>query len=101
MTEFQIPILTPIQTIIFSELSHGKSLTRGDLVKKCDSKRTTIYDNLVKLQKKKLVLKFVKRAEDNERPIWGRPIVYWYIPKYIPKSIRENILQKNRWELNG
>ena len=89
-----IPYLTPIQTRIFNELCHG-DLTRQDLVETLETPRTTIYNNLVKLQKKKLVLKFVKQAKSSERPIWGRPQVYWYIPIYILKSIRKEILQKN------
>ncbi len=85
MSEFQIPLLTPIQVRIFNELSHGKSLSREVLVNTLNTPRTTIYDNLIKLQNKKLVLKFSKKNTD--RPVWGRPLVLWYIPRHILKEI--------------
>lgn len=81
----EIPPMTPIQTNIFTELSHGKSLTRHDLVEKLKKTRTTIYDNLLKLQKEKLVQKFSRNNEER-----GRPLVLWYIPRHILKEIDNN-----------
>ena len=74
--------MTLIQQHIFEELSHGKSLTRRDLVKNLDKPRTTIYDNLLKLQNKKLVMKFSRNNGGR-----GRPVVLWYIPKHILKNL--------------
>jgi len=68
---FKMPLLTPIQTRIFDEL-HGKDLPRRELVRILKTARTTIYDNLVKLQKKKLVEKYSKN-----NGIRGRPLVLW------------------------
>lgn len=83
----EIP-LTPIQQHIFEELSHGKSLTRHDLVKKLKRPRTTIYDNLLKLQDEKFVEKF---SRNNGKR--GRPVVLWRMPQHI--------LKKNQDEGNG
>jgi len=74
----EIPPMTPIQQHIFTELAHGKSLTRHDLVIKLNTPRTTIYNNLEKLQNKKLVLKF-----DRHNGKRGRPKVLWYIPRHM------------------
>lgn len=80
----EIPELTHVQTNIFNALSHGKSLTRHELVEKLKKPRTTIYDNLLKLQNKKLVEKF--SINNQER---GRPIVLWYnSKKYILNQIK-------------
>jgi len=79
----EIPSMTLIQQTIFTELSYGKSLTRRDLVAKINTPRTTIYDNLLKLQDKKLVKKF--SINNGTR---GRPVVLWFIPRIILKQIR-------------
>ena len=71
-------LLTPIQTDIFEKLIEGKSLSRKELVISLNIPRTTVYDNLLKLQKRKIVLKFVRN--NGKR---GRPIVYWYVPRHI------------------
>lgn len=82
MTDDKIP-MTPIQLRIFKTLSKGESLTRKQLVQTLETARTTIFDNLVKLQKLKLVLKYSKN--DGLR---GRPIILWYIPKRILKQLK-------------
>lgn len=91
MNEFQIPTLTPIQTRIINELSLGKSLSRKDLVETLETPRTTIYDNLVKLSKIKVdgvsMIWRKKKIEEDERPVWGRPLVVWYIPYGILKNL--------------
>ncbi len=71
-------LLTPIQIRIFNELSTGKSLTRRYFVNILDTPRTTIYDNLVKLQRKKLVNKYSTNKGKH-----GRPLVFWHIKKEI------------------
>jgi len=87
--DFPITDLTPKQNKIFYLLSQGKSLQRKKLVKKLSVARTTIFDNLAKLRRKGLVLCFSKNAG-----IRGRPTIFWYIPKYIPKYVRTEILSK-------
>ncbi|MFX0077264.1 MAG: hypothetical protein ACFE96_17610, partial [Candidatus Hermodarchaeota archaeon] len=46
--------------------------TRRDLVKILNSPRTTVYDNLLKLQKRKLIEKFTRN-----NGMRGRPLVFW------------------------
>ena len=64
--------LSPIQFNLIKTLKDIGPLTRRDLVKKLETPRTTIYDNLVKLQKRKLIEKFSRN--DGKR---GRPRVFW------------------------
>jgi predicted ArsR family transcriptional regulator len=66
--------LSPIQFNLIKTLKDVGPLTRRDLVKQLETPRTTIYDNLVKLQKKKIIEKFSRN--DGKR---GRPRVYWKI----------------------
>ncbi len=65
-------IFTPIQYNILKTLQNHGPLTRSELVEKLSTPRTTIYDNLLKLQKKKLIERFSR----NNGKI-GRPLVYW------------------------
>jgi len=65
-------ILTPIQNNLIKTLDEKGPLTRRDLVKLLGTPRTTIYDNLLKLQKRKVVEKF-SRNEGNR----GRPLIFW------------------------
>ncbi|MFX1327091.1 MAG: hypothetical protein ACFE91_02975 [Promethearchaeota archaeon] len=66
--------LSPIQFNLIKTLKAIGPLTRRDLVKELKSPRTTIYDNLVKLQKRKVIEKFSRN--DGKR---GRPLVFWKI----------------------
>jgi len=66
--------LSPIQFNLLKTLKAIGPLTRRDLVKELKSPRTTIYDNLVKLQKRKVIEKFSRN--DGKR---GRPLVFWKI----------------------
>jgi predicted transcriptional regulator len=82
--------LTPIQLRIFEELVSGQMVSRKDLVKRLNTARTTIYDNLAKLQNIKidgahLIMHFSKYDDTRTR---GRPIVYWYIPRIVLQKIR-------------
>ena len=65
---------TPIQHNLLKTLEKTGPSTRKDLVKHLNTARTTIFDNLVKLQKKKRIEKF-SRNKGNR----GRPYVYWRI----------------------
>ncbi len=64
--------LSPIQYNLMKALKDEGPLTRRDLVKELKIPRTTIYDNLVKLQKRKLIEKFSRN--DGKR---GRPLIFW------------------------
>jgi uncharacterized membrane protein len=64
--------LTPIQSNLINKLRNNGPITRKDLVKILNSPRTTIYDNLLKLQKRKLIEKFTRN-----NGMRGRPLVFW------------------------
>jgi len=64
--------LTPIQYSLIKKLQTIGPSTRRDLVKVLNSPRTTIYDNLLKLQKRKLIEKFTRN-----NGMRGRPLVFW------------------------
>ncbi len=64
--------LSPIQYNLIRTLENIGPLTRKDLVKQLKTPRTTIYDNLIKLQKIKLIEKFSRNDG-----IRGRPLVFW------------------------
>ena len=64
--------LTPIQYNLIRKLQNNGPSTRRDLVKVLNSPRTTIYDNLLKLQKIKLIEKFTRT-----NGMRGRPLVFW------------------------
>ena len=77
-TEMINVLLTPIQFRIVKLLEkhpkgliRGQNYERGSLMKHLNKARTTIYDNLVKLQELDIV-EFYTKNEGN-----GRPKVYW------------------------
>jgi predicted ArsR family transcriptional regulator len=64
--------LTPIQHSLVKTLQKNGPLSRRELVRELETPRTTIYDNLLKLQKNKLIEKF---SRNNGKR--GRPLVFW------------------------
>jgi len=64
--------LTPIQYNLIKTLENGGPYTRKALVKELKTPRTTIYDNLLKLQKRKFIEKFSRN-----NGMRGRPLVFW------------------------
>ena len=66
--------LTPIQSNLINKLRNFGPTTRKDLVKILNSPRTTIYDNLLKLHKRKLIEKFTRN-----NGMRGRPLVFWKV----------------------
>jgi predicted transcriptional regulator len=66
--------LSPIQYNLLKTLEKTGPSTRKDLDKHLNTARTTIYDNLMKLQKRKLIEKFSRT--DGKK---GRPLVFWKI----------------------
>jgi predicted transcriptional regulator len=75
-TEDTKEYLTPIQNRLIKFLENNGPSTRKTLVKELETPRTTIYDNLLKLQKRKFIEKF--GDNNGER---GRPLVYWKFKK--------------------
>ena len=51
-------MFSPLQKTLLNVLEKNGPLTRSDLVKQLDSPRTTIYDNLTRLQNHNLIRKF-------------------------------------------
>ena len=64
--------LTPIQHNLIKTLQNGGPYTRKALVKELNTPRTTIYDNLLKLQKRKFIEEFSRN-----NGMRGRPLVFW------------------------
>jgi len=64
--------MSPIQHDIIKTLEKNGPLTRKELVTKLKTARTTIYDNLFKLQKQKIIERFTR----NDGKV-GRPLVFW------------------------
>ena len=64
--------LSPIQFNLIKTLENTGPLTRKDLVRQLKTPRTTIYDNLLKLQMRKLIEKYSRNDEKR-----GRPFVLW------------------------
>ncbi|MFW9971089.1 MAG: winged helix-turn-helix domain-containing protein [Candidatus Odinarchaeota archaeon] len=75
---------SPLQIEILKTLEEKGELTRRDFVKLLEIPRTTIYDNLVRLQKQKIIEKF---SRSNGKA--GRPLIYWKLT-YKGKGIRNN-----------
>ena len=65
-------VLTPIQDQLIKFLEDNGPSIRNILVKRLSVPRTTIYDNLLKLQKRNLIEKFTRNNGCR-----GRPLVYW------------------------
>lgn len=63
---------TPLQQEILKIIKEHGSTQRRTFVKLLNTPRTTIYDNLLKLQKRKIIEKF---SFNNEQR--GRSVVYW------------------------
>ncbi|MEJ2250538.1 MAG: hypothetical protein P8Y97_12910 [Candidatus Lokiarchaeota archaeon] len=70
----QEDILSPLQFNLIKKLESDGPLTRRQLVRQLKTPRTTIYDNLVKLQQRKIVEKF---SRNNGKR--GRPRIFWKI----------------------
>ncbi len=69
-------LISPIQNFLIKTLKNNGPLTRRELVSKLNIPRTTVYDNLIKLQKENIVKKF---SRNNGKK--GRPKIYWEINK--------------------
>ena len=67
-------ILTPLQDNLIKLLYENGPTTRKELVNHLTIPRTTIYDNLLKLQKRRLLEKFTRNYGNR-----GRPLVFWKI----------------------
>lgn len=67
-----LELLSPTQIKIIKELRQDNALTRKEFVDRLNTPRTTIFDNLLKLQKRRIVEKFIKNNGTH-----GRPHTYW------------------------
>ena len=65
-------IFSPLQRRMIELLEKNGPMTRADIVRSVDSPRTTVYDNLMRLQNYNLVRKFSRPT--NTR---GRPLVFF------------------------
>lgn len=65
-------ILTPIQSKLIRMLDDRGPMSRRELVKMIEKPRTTVYDNLAKLEKRKMVERLLRK--NGER---GRPLTIW------------------------
>jgi len=68
--------ISPIQSDLIKTLEDKEPLTRDELVLHMNKHRTTIYDNLIKLQKRKLIKKYTDSRKPRNR---GRPLVFWHL----------------------
>ena len=64
--------LSPIQRDILNVLEIHGPMTRSELVKELRTARTTIFDNLIKLQRSNRIEKFTRN-----NGMRGRPLVFW------------------------
>ena len=64
--------LSQIQFNLLKILESSGPLTRNDIVEKLKKPRTTVYDNLRKLERRKIVEKYPHRNGN-----CGRPEIYW------------------------
>ena len=78
--------MTYIQSELMKELGKGISLSRDDLVENLCRARTTIYDNLEILEKRKLVKRYRK-----QNGLRGRPLTLWFIPRNLLHELFKNI----------
>ena len=67
-----VPILSILQDQIMKILEINGPMTRNELVKALKSARTTLYDNLIKLERLELIKKY-----NHNNGLIGRPLVYW------------------------
>lgn len=69
-----ISILSPLQYEIIKILDYNGPMTRIEIVKQLKCARTTIYDNLIRLERLNILHKFNK-----SNGMIGRPLVYWQL----------------------
>ena len=73
MSKFEDGMMfSPLQKELINVLEKNGPMTRADLVKLVDHPRTTVYDNLMRLNTYNLVKKF-SRPTNNR----GRPLVFF------------------------
>ena len=75
-------LLTPLQHNIIKILQEDGPKTRIELVNQLHIPRTTIYENLLKLHRRKILEKFSKF--NGKR---GRPLVFWELNNHDLKDV--------------
>ena len=61
-------IFSPLQKELLNVLEKNGPMTRSDLVKKVKHPRTTVYDNLMRLNSYNLIKKFSRPTNSRGRP---------------------------------
>ena len=87
--KLQLKKLTPIQHNICVYLSKCGTKIRKDIVKELNTSRTTIYDNLEKIERKRIVQRFP--ISNGKR---GRPPVYWRINRMLDLTLFQALILK-------
>ncbi len=73
LTKFEDGLMfSPLQRELLNVLEKRGPMTRSDLVKSVQHPRTTVYDNLTRLQNHQLIRKYSRPT--NSR---GRPLVFF------------------------
>ncbi|UYP46552.1 hypothetical protein NEF87_002837 [Candidatus Lokiarchaeum ossiferum] len=73
LTKFEDGLMfSPLQRELLNMLEKQGPMTRSDLVKSVNHPRTTVYDNLTRLQNHQLIRKYSRPT--NSR---GRPLVFF------------------------
>jgi predicted transcriptional regulator len=62
-------IFSPLQKEMINLLEKNGPMTRADIVRSVDSPRTTVYDNLMRLQNFNLIKKFSRPTNSRGRPL--------------------------------
>lgn len=80
--------INPTQYLLVSVLNEEHKV-RDDIVKDTKLPRTTVFDNLRKLEKNKIVERYSKGNDKR-----GRPFVFW---KVIIKQNLEHLGEQGKW----
>lgn len=84
--------------IFFNVLNNPKGIKRDKIAENLNSPRTTIFDNLQKLEKRTIYIgnginiPYVKSYTVLLHTGRGRPCVLWFVPKYLRNQFLEIIL---------
>lgn len=101
MNTITIKLNSEIEYRIFIILfSNQKGLNRDTISKRLNIPRTTVYDNLVKLMKRKInIIPYInKYLKHNNKK--GRPETIFFIPKGITNRLVSFELDNTKYKLN-
>lgn len=90
-----LQVFYPVEYIIVEALRRSKGLTRNQLVACTNLPRTTIFDNMVRLEAKGLV-----RRQSFQNGKKGRPIVFFILSH--PELLRDVMsIKREKWGINN